>query len=146
MNKTFSRDRDFLSNFYPVKIKLEIDYPSVEHAYQAYKTDDISQRVAIALIPTAAMAKKVGKTLTPSDWNLRKASLMEVFLHLKFFPETELAEKLLATGDEQLVEDNYWHDQYWGNCTCKKHKEIPGTNVLGKLLMKIREELNRETD
>ena len=43
-----------------------------------------------------------------------------------------LKERLLKTGKEELVEGNTWHDNYWGNCTCEKCKNIAGQNKLGK--------------
>lgn len=46
-----------------------------------------------------------------------------------------LKEMLLATGDEELVEENAWGDQYWGVCNGD------GQNKLGKILMRAREEL-----
>ena len=49
-----------------------------------------------------------------------------------------LGGKLDMTGLEEIVEGNYWHDNYWGNCTCDKCKNIEGQNKLGKILMKIR--------
>jgi predicted NAD-dependent protein-ADP-ribosyltransferase YbiA (DUF1768 family) len=52
-----------------------------------------------------------------------------------------LAERLLATEGEDLVEGNYWHDQIWGDCNCHVHQSIPGQNLLGKLLMRVRSEL-----
>jgi predicted NAD-dependent protein-ADP-ribosyltransferase YbiA (DUF1768 family) len=42
---------------------------------------------------------------------------------------------LKATGDEELVEGNWWNDTFWGVCNGV------GENNLGKLLMKIRAEL-----
>ena len=59
----------------------------------------------------------------------------------KKFANPELRDLLLATGDEELVEGNYWHDNEWGNCTCPRCKNIPGKNKLGKLLMQVREEI-----
>lgn len=53
----------------------------------------------------------------------------------KFTQHKDLAEKLLETGDEELVEGNKWNDTYWGVCNGK------GKNQLGKILMRIREEL-----
>ena len=53
----------------------------------------------------------------------------------------ELREKLLATGNEELVEGNTWHDNIWGNCSCDCCKKIEGQNKLGKLLMQVREEI-----
>ena len=56
-----------------------------------------------------------------------------------------LKERLLATGDEYLEEGTTgWHDNIWGNCSCEKCKNIPGENRLGKILMRIREELKNE--
>jgi predicted NAD-dependent protein-ADP-ribosyltransferase YbiA (DUF1768 family) len=61
-------------------------------------------------------------------------------LRLKF-AIPELAEKLLATGDAELIEGTTWHDNTWGNCSCPQCENIPGENRLGKLLMQVREEI-----
>ena len=45
-----------------------------------------------------------------------------------------------TTGDAELIEGNTWHDNYWGVCSCSKCNGR-GKNRLGKLLMKVREEL-----
>lgn len=63
-------------------------------------------------------------------------------LRLKFAPHTTMAQMLVSTGDIRLVETNVWHDQFWGDCTCPRHSAIPGTNMLGELLMALRS-LNR---
>ena len=55
-----------------------------------------------------------------------------------------LKEKLLATGDEELVEGNFWHDNFWGVCSCSKCGN-KGQNKLGKLLMQVREEIKNDT-
>ncbi len=49
-----------------------------------------------------------------------------------------LAEKLLATGDDELVEHNTWDDSFWGTCNGE------GENHLGKILMKVRQELRND--
>ena len=41
----------------------------------------------------------------------------------------------MQTEDAELVEDNWWGDKFWGVCNGE------GENHLGKLLMKIRDEL-----
>jgi len=46
-----------------------------------------------------------------------------------------LKEELLATEDWELIEGNTWNDSFWGVCQRK------GENHLGKILMKIRKEL-----
>ena len=45
---------------------------------------------------------------------------------------------LIKTGDQELIEGNYWNDTYWGVC-----KGV-GQNKLGKILMRVREELKNE--
>jgi predicted NAD-dependent protein-ADP-ribosyltransferase YbiA (DUF1768 family) len=57
------------------------------------------------------------------------------------FSDKYMSDLLLNTGDEELIEGNYWHDNYWGNCTCSKCKDIEGQNKLGKILMKVRDEI-----
>ena len=57
------------------------------------------------------------------------------------FAIPELRDKLLATGDQYLEEGNSWHDNYWGNCDCPRCKDTMGRNMLGQLLMQVREEI-----
>ena len=138
----FDGQYDFLSNFYPSSILYEgIVYPTNEHFFQAMKTLDIETRKAIAAAPTPGAAKRMGRhvSLRP-DWEKIKVDVMRTGLMLKF-TDAALAEKLLATGDEELVEGNWWHDQTWGSCFCPEHCRTPGRNLLGMLLMELRKEL-----
>jgi hypothetical protein len=59
----------------------------------------------------------------------------------KKFCIPELREWLVATYPIPLVEGNYWHDNYWGDCSCNKCQATPGINKLGKMLMDLRERL-----
>ena len=47
----------------------------------------------------------------------------------------ELGNKLLETGNQELVEGNTWGDIFWGVCNGK------GQNWLGKILMMVRDEI-----
>lgn len=125
-------DYSFLSNFY------EHDGWTVEHHYQAAKTDDPDWRHRILEAPTPGAAKKLGRRAPiRSAWDDEKVSVMFSLLRRKFSSGTELAQRLLDTGDAELIEGNWWGDTYWG-----KSKGI-GQNWLGKLLMQIRSELRR---
>lgn len=138
----FDGDYAFLSNFYPSAIYHDgITYPTNEHFFQAMKTLDIETRKAIAAAPTPGAAKRMGRhvALRP-DWEKIKVDVMRLGLMLKF-TDAELAEKLLATGDEELVEGNWWHDNTWGNCHCTECSRKGGRNLLGMLLMELRKEL-----
>lgn len=138
----FENEYAFLSNFYPSPfIHDGIEYPTVEHFFQAAKTLDIQKRKAIAAAKTPGLAKRMGRSVQlRSDWEKVKVYYMELGLRLKF-ANKDLAEKLLATGDEELIEGNWWCDQTWGSCNCPKHIRTPGRNLLGMLLMELRKEL-----
>ncbi len=126
----------FLSNFYPCDVTMPdgITYPSVEHAFQAQKTEDVAARRGF-LDLTAGQAKRRGRLvhLRP-DWDDVKDDVMLTALRLKF-ADPDLRAKLLITGDAELVEGNTWGDMYWG--VCSGH----GRNRLGQLLMQVRNEI-----
>lgn len=144
------------SNFYFVTVRNRYDdddilYPSVEHAYQASKSLDMTDRRHVAQLRTALEAKQAGRILLlRPDWESVKRLIMLDLLRFKFDPKRHpnLAANLVATGDQYLVEGNTWHDNYWGVCSCsvcryERSKEEPnlGSNWLGRLLMHVRTEL-----
>jgi nicotinate (nicotinamide) nucleotide adenylyltransferase len=61
---------------------------------------------------------------------------MEEILRIKF-SNIDLAEKL-KNVKEPIVEDNTWHDTFWGVC------DGQGKNMLGKLLEKIKKDLQTQ--
>lgn len=126
----------FLSNFHPVKVIYDnIEYSSVEHAYQAAKTLNPSMRRKIRETEAPKKAKELGrKAELRSDWERIKLSIMEELLKQKF-SNPDLKRALLNTGEKTLIEGNWWGDVFYGVCNGK------GENHLGKLLMKIRTEL-----
>jgi ribA/ribD-fused uncharacterized protein len=131
---SFSGPYQFLSNFYPSRVAFMGDlYPTVEHAYQAGKTDNDAERMAIRKAGTPHRAKKLGRQFKMrKDWEEIKEGHMRYLLRQKFMPGTTLAKWLLDTGDKQLIEGNTWGDMYWGIC-----KGV-GLNRLGIILMEIR--------
>ena len=141
MINCFEREYAFLSNFYPSPIEYEgIKYPTVEAAFQAEKTLDLHMKMTIATTDNPGKAKRMGrKVVLREDWEEIKDKIMEDCLRLKF-SDPILREKLLATGDEELEEGNWWHDNYWGSCYCSRCGDV-GKNKLGYLLMKIRKEI-----
>ena len=139
---SFDGEYAFLSNFYPSPIKGDdgIMYPTVEHFFQAMKTEDLDYRQRIAWAATPGQAKRMGRKLElRPDWELVKGEYMWIGLVKKFsFPE--MKKLLLDTDDATLIEGNTWHDNCWGNCTCEKCVDKAGLNRLGSLLMDLREE------
>lgn len=126
----FENQFEFLSNFFPCFERNK----TVEHFYQAAKTDDPIERHKVIDTATPAGAKKAGRKVTiRPDWDSIKLSVMEELLRTKF-NDPHLRQALVSTGSEELVEGNWWGDTYWGVC-----KGV-GENHLGKLLMKLRAE------
>jgi len=127
----------FLSNFWPATVEFEgIEYPSVEHAYQAAKTRDVNSRRRIAAMLEPEEAKRAGRALVlRSDWEQIKLAVMEQCVRYKFTRHPDLKIALLDTGDAYLEEGNTWGDRIWGVY------QGYGENHLGKILMKIRDEL-----
>lgn len=131
----------WLSNFWPCTILLDGEpYSTVEHAYQAAKTEIIIERIRIRMVSSPGLAKKLGRKVTISfDWDKRKLDVMR-FLLIQKFEDKELRDKLIETGDTILIEGNYWGDKYWGVCNYE------GENNLGKLLMEIRSNIMKEEE
>jgi len=127
----------FLSNFFPSPIRLGNSvFPTVEHAYQAAKTMDKPLRKEIATAKTPGKAKRLGQ-LVPlrPDWEDIKVTVMYKALKAKFKQNKLLGKKLVNTGDKLLFEGNDWGDRFWGVYKGR------GKNVLGRLLMDVREEI-----
>lgn len=134
---SFQGEYRWLSNFWPCDIVVgDLTFGSTEAAYQAAKCakKDLAKHFQ-HLSP--GDAKRMGRGVTlRSDWEAVKLQVMEDLLRQKF-STPQMRGKLLATGDAELIEGNHWNDTFWGVCRGK------GENNLGKLLMKIREDLRR---
>ncbi len=134
--KGFRYPYRWLSNFEPVVIMLDSEaYPTVEHAYQAAKTIDAYRRSMIRAASSPGQAKRIGhKFILRPGWEEMKIDVMKQLIRQKF-EDKNLRQKLLDTGDAQLIEDNWWGDMFWG-----VYKDS-GENHLGKIIMEVREEI-----
>lgn len=134
---SFRGENRWLSNFHECEIIYEgISYPTTEHAYQAAKSLDKNVRRAIAALPKARHAMHIGRALrVRGDWEQIKFAVMKEVNLYKFYNHPQLKEKLLATGNDELIEGNNWGDKIWGMC------DGEGENNLGKILMEIRHEI-----
>lgn len=134
--KGFFGEYRWLSNFEPCLVEYEgYVYQSSEAAYQAAKCNDILDRKLFVGI-TAAESKKLGRKISIREfWDDIKLEVMETILTSKFNKNAYLRKQLIATGEKYLEETNWWNDRFWGVC-----KGI-GENNLGKILMKIRNDL-----
>lgn len=138
----FEKEYRFLSNFYSCPVVYNgVRYRNSEAAFQAQK-NPTPQNIANFSIMNPSQAKKMGRSIAlREDWDSVKDKIMYEIVLRKFYQNPDLREKLFATGDEYLEEGTWWHDNYWGNCHCKKCENIQGQNHLGIILMKVREKL-----
>ena len=133
---SFDGDFFFLSNFFPHSIMyMGKIWKTSEHAFQGAKTLDESEQETIRRQITPGQAKRKGRKITlRPDWENIKVSVMREILKIKF-SDPVLAQMLLDTGDNELIEGNDWGDTFYGRVNGV------GENWLGRILMEIREEL-----
>lgn len=136
MINEFKGEYRFLSNFFMTDVEFDGEiYPSSEHAYMAAKTTRLDVRWAIKNCASPADAKKMGRTVgLRAGWDNMKYAIMHELLMDKFERNPIIRQKLIDTGDQQLVEGNWWGDKIWGVCL----KTGQGQNQLGQALMTVR--------
>ena len=147
MNKitSFKDEHRFLSNFYQSPVTLDgLTYPKAEAALQAQKCEKEEDKVKYTLFKNPVVAKRMGKKEPnlPENWRDISYGIMLDIIRAKF-SLPEMKEKLLATGDAELVEGNNHHDNIWGDCTCPRCAATGGQKRLGKILMQVREGLKQ---
>lgn len=138
---SFSGVHHFLSNFSESYIRTKrLVYPTMEHWFQAHKTENPNDRYAITQAATPKIAKAMGRSIRlRPDWEEVKLDVMRRGLARKFTPKSDLADMLLSTGDSRLIEGNRWGDDFWGAVYIGD--KYVGHNWLGWLLMAQRAEL-----
>ena len=115
-------------------------FSSVEEAYQAasFMGSDEELVEKIKKSHSADEAQRIAyanRDKRREDWDDVKISIMEELLRLKIKQNPYVKKKLLQTGDYMIVEDSP-KDDFWGWGPNRN-----GQNNLGKLWMKLREEL-----
>ena len=140
----FEREYYPLSNFssFSVKWKGRI-WPTSEHAYQAahfFKTNPtLAEKIYKA--KSAHEAYKLAKTnaaQAPKNWHEIKTVVMEDIVRHKLKQNPYVMHKLAQTGKRYIVEDSP-KDSFWG-WGLKRN----GKNELGKIWMKLRDEVNKK--
>jgi ribA/ribD-fused uncharacterized protein len=127
------------SNFSPHGVDLDdLWWPTVEHYFQAQKFPGTPHPEAIRRAGSPKTAKALGRSRTHPlrpDWEAVKDEVMRRAVLRKFELHRGIRELLLSTGEEELIE-NAPSDCYWG---CGR--DGSGKNMLGKILMEVRETL-----
>jgi hypothetical protein len=141
----FKDDYEYLSNFYTrpkLLIWRGVEFDHSEGPYQLEKDQELANNpdfVREFALYSASETKKWGKhhARLRADWNSVKVSIMHEIVKKKFDSNLDLKLKLIATGSSELIEGNWWHDNFWGTCPVGSKN---GRNELGKIHMRIRTE------
>lgn len=126
----FSRDSFELDGYY---------WKTSEHYFQAMKFVGTEHFHDVRLAPTPSKAAEIGRDRTRPlrhDWEQVKDKIMYDAIKAKFTQNPDILEVLLGTGSATLIEASPT-DKYWG-----EGKDRSGKNMLGILLMQLREELS----
>lgn len=145
----FFKEHRFLSNFEPSEIEYRgVKFPTAEHAYQAMKVENehfwrymaSDPDPFLASDPDPFLSKKIGGTcVMRNDWDSIRDKVMYEVNVLKY-QIPALRAKLIKTGKAELIEVNWWKDVHFGVCNGK------GDNILGKILMRVRQEIGYTPD
>lgn len=151
--KGFQGEYRWLSNFWYAEVSLNpfswrltgkgillpFNAPTNEHAYQALKMQFYDDARYILTLDTPGKAKRMARIRAMhADWGRIKLETMYHINLAKYSQHPMLLRKLIDTGDAYIEETNHWNDIFWGVCNGK------GENHLGKIIMRIREELKQD--
>lgn len=129
----FKNENYFMSNFFEATVSYRGKvYRNAEAAYQAQKDP---ARAGEFIMLKGNDAKALGSKVTlRQDWEEIKVQVMYEVVEAKFTQNRNLMQKLIQTGNAELVHGNIHRDTFWGIYGGK------GENMLGKILMEIRDE------
>ena len=127
------------SNFarYPIRLKGR-RWPTSEHYFQGQKFAGTKHEELVRKAKLPRIAARMGrdrKRPLRRDWESVKISIMREAVLAKFTQHDDLRLILINTGDAKIVE-HAENDSYWGD-----GGDGSGTNMLGMILMEIRESL-----
>lgn len=121
--------------------KNGIFYKTVEHYYQSEKFDDPEIKKRIINAPTPKEASNIGRDRS----NIRKENFKEIKNQVmfdgileKFRQNRDITYKLIETRNKKIAEATI-DEYYWGI-----GKDKSGKNVIGDILVKVRERIKRE--
>lgn len=128
------------SNFHPCLIYYEgRRFENSESAYQAGKfiVEEFKTQFEKTTGGEAkALAAKL-KSHKRIDWHDISLSRMSEVIHAKFTQHKDLRIQLINTYPQEMIEGNWWHDNFWGVCSCGNTSQCNGNgrNWLGRILM-----------
>ncbi|MEI5908510.1 NADAR domain-containing protein [Bacillus spongiae] len=135
-------DYGSFSNFSHHGFELDGSFwPTSEHYFQAMKFIGTESEEEVRRSDSPMEAAKMGRDRSKplrEDWENVKDDVMRKAVLTKFTVHKDLQSLLLSTGDQDIIEKTS-NDYYWG---CGK--DGSGKNMLGIILMEIREQLRKK--
>ena len=131
---------------YASSIKLDgVIYGNAQAAYLAQGVKAENRELFAAL--NAHQARRLAKQLSVREgWDAQaQEDALEAVCMAKYRQNAELAQKLLSTGEKEIIYDTTGaHDNDWGRCSCSVCADGPARNVYGKILMRVRKALGKD--
>lgn len=139
----FKGAKSSFSNFFPTPITVwNTTFKSTEHAYQFRKAVEMGQHGTADEIQHAAngwKAMNIAESIKTNDhWGNIKQSVMYQLLQVKAEQCPVFRQDLMASHGQMLIEDTT--HEYWG-----RGRSATGLNMLGRLLMVLRDKLPEST-
>lgn len=130
---------------FPVKVN-GVRILTVEALYQACRfphRPEVQRKIIEQTSPmTAKMVGKPFRNDSRPDWDRVRVKIMRWVLRVKLAMHwSKFSELLASTGDRPIVEDSR-KDDFWGAIPTDS-RTLVGMNVLGRLLMELREEIKQ---
>ena len=129
---------------YPIRVN-GVSVRTSEALYQACRfphLPDVQRMIIGEISPmTAKMRSRPYRKTSRSDWDRVRVRIMRWCLRMKLANNwDEFSELLLQTEDRPIVEESC-KDDFWGAKPIGDGSKLIGMNVLGRLLMELREQV-----
>ena len=117
-----------------------------EALYQACRFPHLAEVQQLIIAQNSPMTAKIKskpyRNQSRQDWDKVRVNIMRWCLRVKLVQNWEkFGQLLLQTGDKSIVEDSS-KDDFWGAIPTEDN-QLVGANVLGRLLMELREHLKQ---
>lgn len=133
---------------YPVRIG-EVGIRTSEALYQACRfphASDVQEKILSQTSPMAAkmVSKPYRRERSRQDWDKINIEVMWWCLRVKLVQNWRSFGTLLQETDEKSIVEESRRDSFWG--AVPQGETLRGMNVLGKLLVKLRDEYRSSTE
>ncbi len=130
-----------MASGYPIVVN-NVMIRTTEALYQAMRFPnfpDIQREIILQNSPmTAKMVSKKYSSNTREDWDKVRVSIMKWTLRVKLIHNLNTFGNLLLNTEEDIIVEESRKDDFWGAKIIEK-KSLEGMNVLGRLLMELRD-------